>query len=209
MAENNLIEVGRLNYAKSHMISGFSGALTGLAANAVVAAIRNIGPAELIVDSVDMGFTTTTGTGAAPAGSLAFGLYKVPGFTALTNAGARATPPAPVRKRNAEHFALPAAAVVDPKFDTAVQVQVGGVAALTGLTLSPALVVDDPQAIWVAETIALAANTLYEGSERAWEPRNHIPFTLGPDEGLVFTTRFAFPGTLAGQFFFGVDVHIA
>ena len=210
MAENNLIEVGRLTYSKGHIISGLSGALTALSASAVVAAIRNVGPAEVIVDSIDQAFMTTVA--ASTAGSLAFGVYKVPGFSALLGTGARAVAPVAVRKRISDHFALPANTLLqnDPKFDTAVQAQVGSTTALSGLTLSPALVVDDPQAVMVCNAVnnAAAGAFLHNGRSR-WEPRNHIPMTLGPSEGLVFTTIEAFPTTLAGRYFFSVDLHIA
>ena len=210
MAEQNLQEDGRLVYSKSHIIAGWTNLLAAgsVGAAGVVAAVRNIGPAELIVDGVEMGFITTTV--ATAAGSVGFAFYKVPGFTALSNAGARATAPVPVRKRNADHFALPAATVVDPRFDTAVQVQVADVGPLSGLTISPALVAGDPQDVLICRSV-LAATTptyIYEG-DSIWVPKNRIPLTLGPDEGLVFASLQALPAALVGRFGFSADVRIA
>lgn len=205
--ENAVIEPGRLIYTKNHVICGLSGLLTGITAGQVVAAYRNIGPAEVNVDSIDMAFFTTTPS-SAQTQSLPFGVYKVPGFTAMTNAGARATPPAPVRKRNADHILLPAAANTDPKFETAVQVQVGGVGALTGLTLSPALLADDPIDIFTPRMVPAGTTSLYEGDHR-WEPKDWVPLTIGPDEGIVFTSILAFPAALVGRFSFGSEVRLA
>lgn len=207
MAENFIIENGRLVYAKGNVFGGLTGALTGLAANAIVAALRNVGPAELVIDSVDMAFATVTPSSVQTSG-LMFALYKVPGFTALSNAGARATPPVPVRKRNNDHIVIPTTNNLDPKFDTAVQCQVGGTAALTGITQSPALVVDDPQWTFSPRMVAAGTAALFDGQER-WEPKNMIPLSLGVDEGLIVTARLAFPTALAGQFFIGIDTRLA
>jgi hypothetical protein len=203
---NNLIESGNLLNAKGHIISGVSGLLTALAANAVVAAIRNVGPAEVVVDSVDQAFLTTTAAAAATA-SLAFGWCKVPGFSALLDTGARATEPVPVRKRNSEHRVLPSV-LIDVRDDAAVQVEIANTAALSGLTISPALVTDDPQDILVPELIVSGSTGIYQGRTH-WAPHNNIPMTLAPNEGLVFFALTAFPGTLVGRYFMGADVHIA
>lgn len=189
------------------MIPGWTGLLAaGLAANQILAAIRNVGPGELIVDSVEMGFITTTV--ATAAASVAFGFYKVTGFTALSNAGARVAEPVPVRKRNSQHRVLPFA-FTDVADDTAVQVEVANTAGLSGLTGGAALF-DDPLDTLICRSV-LAATTptyLYEGA-CLWQPRNGIPFTLGPDEGLVFANLQAFPAALVGRFGIHVDVRLA
>lgn len=209
MSENSVIETGRLIYSKCHTVGAWSGpGTTAIAANAVVGAIRNVGPAELLVDSIDMAWFTTVVSTVAPL-SMAFAVYKVPGFTALANTGARVVPPVPVRKRTADHIVLPAANNGDPKFDTAVQVQVALTGALTGLTLSPALLADDPLAVFIPRTVLIGATAaIYEGQYR-WEPKDWVPETLGVDEGLVFTSRAAFPTSVAGQFFMGAELRIS
>ncbi len=203
---NNLIESGNLLNAKGHIISGVSGLLTGRSANDVIGAIRNVGPAEVVVDAVDMAWLTTTAAAAA-TGSLAFGWLKVPGFTVLASTGARGTEPVPVRKRNSEHRVLPAV-LTDVRDDAAVQVEIADTGALSGLTVSPALVFADPQDILIPELVVSGATGIYQG-KKLWTPWNNVPLTLGPDEGLVFFALTAFPGSLVGRFFLAADVHIA
>lgn len=169
---NNLQESGNCINAKAHVIPGRTNLITGLAANAIVAAIRNLGPGELIVDQVEMGFLSTVASSTALAG-LGFGFYKVSGFTALTNAGARAAEPVPVRKRNQDHRVLPAA-FTDVKDDTAVQVEVSDTAALTGATIAPAPLFDDPLGFLICmSTLVTATSQLFEG-QSVWEPREGI-----------------------------------
>lgn len=212
MAENNLQENGRLVYAKGHMIGAFSGLLAGIAANGILGAIRNIGPQELIIDNVEMAFYTTTPIAAAASRSQVFAWYKVP-LTALSNAGARGTAPVPVRKRTLDHFVLlptaNAGPVVRAPEDTFVAAQVANTTVLTGATITGgiALFQDDPMDVLVCNTQTAAASII-EGQTR-WEPKNGIPFTLEPDEGLIFTARTAFEGALAGVFNFNADVRIA
>lgn len=212
MAENNLIEVGRCCYAKGHVAGGWSGAITGLAANAIVYAARNVGPAEVMVDAVDLAFATTAQATASTG--IAFAIHKVP-ITALTNAGARATPPLPVRKRNTDHKVLQAANPPgDPGagFDTLLQVQIASTTALTGATITGGLATfqDDPQGVFVPGAAGTgAANTLLFYGQSRWDPRNGIPLTLGLDEGLIVVSRLAMPAGLAGQLYVGPDLRIA
>lgn len=212
MAENNLIEVGRCVQAKGHVAGGWSGAITGLAVNAIVYAIRNIGPAEVMVDAVDLAFATTAA--GTTATGIAFALHKVP-ITALANAGARATPPLPVRKRTRDNIVLqPTNPPGDPGagFDTLLQVQIANTGALTGATITGGIATfqDDPQGAFSPAGASVAAGTglVFFGQYR-WEPRNGIPLTLAPDEGIVVLSRLAFPTTLAGQLFVAPDLRIS
>lgn len=210
--ENNLIEVGRCVQAKGHVAGGWSGSMTGLAANALVYAARNAGPAEIIVDAVDLAFVTDVLSTAAPAG-IAFGIHKVP-MTALTNAGARATPPAPVRKRTLDAFLLQPSNVQDKGrgFDGALDVQIAGAGALTGATITGgiALFQDDPQGVFVPLAVVnAAASALMFCGQYRWEPRNGIPLTLEPDEALIVISKNAFPTTLAGKLFASPDLRIS
>lgn len=214
MASNNLIENGNVWNAKGHIIAGRTGLLAagGILANSIVAAIRNIGPQELVVTAVEQHFVTTT---LATAGtSVGFGFVKVSGFTALANTAARATPPAPVRKRNADHQLLhpssaAALAVNAPTPDTLVQVQVSATAPLSGATIAPTPLFDDPLGVLICcgrqQADAAAA---FEG-QSFWQPRSGIPLTLGNDEGLVFFALDALPAALVGRFGIGVEVHVA
>jgi hypothetical protein len=210
--ENNLIEVGRCVQAKGHVAGGWSGSMTGLAANAIVYALRNVGPSELLVDSVDLAFVTNAQATAATG--IAFALHKVP-ITALANTGARATPPAPIRKRTADCKALNAANPPgDPGagFDLLLQVQIAGVGALTGATITGGIAAfqDDPQGVFVPVAAGTgAASTLLFCGQYRWEPRNGIPLTLAADEGIVIVSRLAFPLSLAGQLYVGPDLRIS
>lgn len=208
--ENLVIEPGRLIYAKSHLLGGFSGALNGLAANAVMGAIRNAGPSEIVVDSCEYGFGTTA---AASAGtqSLMIAMYKVEQFTALTNAGARATPPVAVRKRSNDCRALTPANDGDPKFETAVECQVGATTPLTGLTVGGGgIVVSDPQDVLLCDQWNnAAAGAFFYSGQKKWQPANLIPLVLAPNEGIVFATRLAFGTGLAGNFWFVADLRLS
>lgn len=211
MAENAVIETGRLIYAKSHLIGARSDPLAFSALNAgfttgVVGALRNIGPEELSVDSIEMGFATTTVASAAFT-SVVFGFYKVVGFTALPTGGQRTVPPLPIRKRLGDHFPLIPAAdpaiIVNPP-STFASVSISGAAVLTGGTFT-APNFDDPMGLLICDA---GVNNVYSGL-RKHEPKNNIPWSLAPNEGLIFANLLALPTSLAGRFSFGIDVRLA
>lgn len=209
MAENNLLENGRLVYCKSHLIPGRTNLITGIAANGIIGAIRNVGPAELIVAAVDMSFITTTPSSAT--GSVSFAFYKGVAFTALGSGGARAAEPVPVRKRTNDHRVLlpaPIANVNDPE-DTFVVVEVSDTAVLSGLTVTAPLF-DDPLAVLIPSRAVGTTDAImsFDG-QRRWTPGNRVPITLEPNEGIIFTVQQAFPTGLIGRFGFCADVHIA
>lgn len=206
--ENSVIEVGRLIYAKGHLIGARSGlivALAGVDATGILAAIRNIGPEELIVDSLEMGFFTTT-VATTPFPSIAFAAYRVANFTALPTGG-RVTAPRPLRKRVGDCFELlPAVdpAAVRNQGTTFVEVTMANTAALTATTFT-APAYEDP----IAQAIFQGSGNGAYGGLAKHEPKNLIPWTLAPNEGLIFTSQVAFPAALTGRFSIGADVRIA
>lgn len=203
MAENNLLENGRLVQAKGHLIGARSGLMTGLAADAIVAAIRNVGPEECVLAELAMGFIpTTASTGTLVGGG--FAAYKVAGFTALPTGG-RAVDPVPVRKRTRDATVLAAASAA--YVEAVVQVEIANTAALTpGTPAAPT--VDDPFAALCLNVSVVAGTFTLQGQSR-WEPRNHIPVTLAPDEGIMILNQAAFPTALAGRLYMLADVHFA
>lgn len=211
MAENSVIETGRCIYAKGHLIGARSDVLAFSALNAgfttgVVGALRNIGPEELSVDSIEMGFVTTTAATAAFA-SVVFGFYKVTGFTVLPATGARATAPLPIRKRLGDHAPLlPAAdpSIVQNPPNTFASVSISGAAVLTGGTFT-APNFDDPMGLLICDA---GANGVFNGLKKH-EPRNGLPWALGVNEGLIFANLAALPTSLVGRFSFGIDVRLA
>jgi|SRR5262245_3390478 len=214
MAENAVIEVGRCIYAKSHIIGARTASLAAATigvANAVCAAIRNIGPQELSVDSIEQGFITTTSATAFTG--IGFAVYKVTGFTVLPATGGRTTapdPPLPIRKRTLDHFELrPAvlAATVVNIPDTFASVQIATTAALTGGTFT-APEFADPIANFIPPVSLSATNATFAGVQK-WEPKNNIPISLAPNEGLIFVNQVAWPTALTGIYSIGVDVRIA
>lgn len=203
MAENGLLEPGHLWNAKGYLIPGRTAALAAATigvANAVCAALRNISNEELVVDSIEQGFMTTT---AATAGfvSVGFAVYKVTGFTVLPATGGRTAapaPPVPVRKRTTDH------ALIDPVTDFSVQI--AQTAALTGGTfVAPEF--NDPIAQFIADC-DLATTAVYNGQVKH-EPKNNIPWSLAANEGLIFVNQFAWPTGLVGVYSLGIDVHRA
>lgn len=209
--ENSVIEVGRLIYAKGHLIGARSAALAiaGVDATGVLAAVRNIGPEELIVDSAEMGFLTTVAATAAFTG-LGFAIHKVVGFTVLPATGGRTvtpSPPRPIRKRFGDCFELLPA--VDPaalqnQGTTFAEVQIAQTAVLTGgIFTAPEF--NDPIGQLL---LTCGQNGVYAGQIKH-EPKNLLPWTLRPNEGLIFVNQAAFPTSLVGRFSIGVDVRIA
>jgi hypothetical protein len=207
MAENHLLENGRLVNVKSHVIPGRTGVITGIAASGIIGAIRNVGPEELIVSAVDMSFMTEAASSAF--GGVGFGVHKISGFSALAATGARAAAPLPLRKRTNDFTALLPAGTGVPLNDTLVFVEVSDTAVLSGLTVSPAAVLTDPFGVLIPRRSFISATVCAFDGQSRWTPGNKVPISLTSDEGLVFTSLNAFPTTLSGRFAFGVDVHFS
>lgn len=211
MAENNCIDNNRANFSKVHLLGARTGVLTALAANAVVAAIRNVGPGEVMLDQLELAFFCTAGSGSLV--TLAWGLYKVDGFTVAPATGARAPDPVPIRRRTNDHqrlfpsqAALTAAGIRGQAPDTFLEVKVGDTGALSGGTFN-APVFADP--LWTLASGSITNTSQVANAQGVWWPRNGIPITLEPDEGLLIAAQLAFTGTLAGHLALAADLRIA
>jgi hypothetical protein len=190
MAENNLLENGRLVYSKSHWIGARSGLMTTIAADASVFGLRNIGPEELIVSKLMLEWLTTTPFNAAQG--LAFAAYKATAFTAIQTGGIT---PNPIRKRVGDHTVLDFAEFV-----------IANAAALTGSAFT--IDNDDPFAV-LSTGLAVAAATGINFGEEIWTPGNMVPITLGANEGIVVTVQNTMGAGGAGRLYVGADVHRA
>lgn len=190
MAENNLIENGRLVYAKGHWLGARSGLLTTVAADASVWGLRNIGPEELIVSKLYLEWLTTTPFTAAQG--LAFAVYKATAFTAIQTGGIT---PNPTRKRVADHTVLADYEAV-----------IANAAALAGSSFTVDL--DDPICVLSTE-LAVAAATGINWGEECWTPGNQIPITLGSNEGLVAVVQNTMGAGGVGRLYVGADLHRA
>lgn len=192
MAENNLLENGRLVYCKSHWIGARSGLMTTIAADASVYGLRNINNEELVVSKIMLEWLTTTPFTAAQG--LAFAAYKATAFTAIQTGGIT---PNPVRKRVGDHTALAA---------TEVEVVIANAAALTGSAFTIDL--DDPVAV-LSTDVAVATTAGINWGEEIWTPGNNVPISLGANEGIVVVVQNTMGGGGVGRLYVGVDVHKA
>lgn len=193
MAENNLLESGRLVYAKSFIIGGRSGLATGtIAVDASVFGLRNITNEELVVSQVELAFGTVDALPAAENVILA--LYKATAFTAIQTGGQALTP---IRKRTGDH-------VVPPT--TEIQAVIATTVALTGASFT----VDRNSPIDVLVSSADGTGAASFASGRSvWTPGNRVPLSLGPDEGLVVLVDNLVLGAGTGRIYVAVDAHKA
>jgi hypothetical protein len=191
MAENNLIENGRLVYAKGHWLGARSGLMSLIAADAAVFALRNTSIEELVLSKFVMDFLTTTPFAAAQG--LAFALYKATAFTAFGATGG--ITPVPTRKRVGDHALL-------AEYDAAI----ANAAALANLTFVADM--DEPLAVLSTE-IAVASATGINHGRAEWEPGNQIPLTLGTNEGVVVVVQNTMTGGGVGRLYVGADLHRA
>lgn len=196
MAENNLLENGRLVYCKSHWIGGVSGNLTAVAAQALVYGLRNITNEELVVSKFVMKFFTTTPF-TTPQG-VGFALYKATLVTADFSGGIAINP---TRKRVGDHTLLAAT-------ETSVQIANAGALAGGGTVTFDA---DDPLDVMICSgnNPTAAATTADEHGESVWTPGNNVPISLTANEGLVVVPLVAMGAGGVGKLFVGVDVHKA
>lgn len=196
MAENNLIENGRLVYCKSHWIGGVSGALTAVAAQALVYGLRNITNEELVVSKFVMKFFTTVPF-TAPQG-LGFALYKATLVSADFSGGIAINP---TRKRVGDHVLLPVT-------ETSVQIANAGALAGGGTFAFDA---DDPIDVMTcgSNNPTAAATTADMRGESVWTPGNQVPISLTANEGLVVVPLVTMGAAGVGKLFIGVDVHKA
>lgn len=196
MAENNLIENGRLVYCKSHWIGGVSGALTAVAAQAIVWGLRNITNEELIVSKVvQKVFTTTPFT--TPQG-LGFALYKATLVTADFSGGIAINP---TRKRVGDHTPLAAS-------ETSAMIANAGALAGGGTITFDA---DDPLDVMVCagNNPTAAATTADEHGESVWTPGNNVPLSLTANEALIIVPLVTMGAAGVVKLFVGADVHKA
>jgi hypothetical protein len=188
----NLLDKDTLLGAKGHLIGGRTGALASISADNIIASVRNASSIELVVTRLEMAFTTTTFSSVLSG--VAFGAYKVESFTASPTNG-RGTDPVPVRKRSEDHSVLPAADV---------EIELANTGALTaGTPAAPTAA--DPFAYLNCSACVSGAAAAYSGHV-IWEPKG-LALSLRRDEGLMVLCQGAFPTSLAGRFWIGLEVH--
>jgi hypothetical protein len=191
MAENNLIENGRLVYCKSHWIGARSGLMTVIAADAFVWALRNSSVEELVVTKLMIEWLTTASFTAAQG--LAFAAYKATGMTAFGATGGII--PNPTRKRVGDHTVL-------GEFEAAIS----NTAALANVTAT--IDNDDPFAV-LSTSLAVPTTASINFGEEVWTPGNQVPITLGTNEGIVITVQNTMAAGGVGRLYVGADVHRA
>jgi hypothetical protein len=175
MAENFLLENGRLVYAKAYQVGGRSGAMTGLAAAAQVYSLRNPAGSEPIVMS-QLRMCCWTETAFTAAQGMAFTVYKCSQFTATGGGGINL---AGVRKRTTDTAAL---------IGTDIEAKIASAAALTGATAT--FDVDEPIDSMQCD-IAVATSAGFCSGSMLWTPANRIPIALEANEGILVVSEIA------------------
>lgn len=182
--------------AQGLTLCAISGALTGLAANDVCFALRNVGPKPLLLSSLTVLFASTVE--ATAAGAVALSFAKAVGFSAIPAGGAPLA--RNFRYKRTQPIVPPALVVsdVDQTVPTSqIAVNISDAAAVTGGTfLAPAM----PFAAASAPAInGVTATTGAVAINQIWTVADGLPEELGPDEGIIGAAIVAFPTALVGR----------
>jgi hypothetical protein len=174
MAENHLLEDGRLVYAKGHTIGMRSGSMAGIASNGVVAGVRNLVDEPLVVAGIMLAAYSPAAFTAAQA--IAFDVHRVDSFTSSLTGG---LVPVSQRKRTADHAVMA---------NSEVELMVANAAALGN---APSVTANSPLFTFSCNVDAVGAAGLVSG-DVMWYPPSKIPITLGRDQGLVVVNSNGF-----------------
>lgn len=185
--------------AQGIIVPLLSGLMTGIAAAADIAGVRNLMDVPLVVDGIRIRWVTTTAFATAQA--LAFRWNKVTGFTAVHDTGS------PVACQAHYNFAEgvktnqvtgAAVAVGDRIPLTEISSVISGTAAITNATYT-AEDVDEP------DGFAVGAGSTLPGVYDNYYPL--LPIVLPKNTGLIFNNHIAMGATGVGNLFIGIDCH--
>jgi hypothetical protein len=185
--------------AQGITIGMLSGDMTGIAAAADVAGVRNILDVPLVVDGVRIRCVTKTAFGTAQA--LAFRMNKVTGFTAVHDTG------------------TPIACQAHYNFGEGVKTDMAGAALTTGSRIpltEISSVISSTAAISISggytgedvdepELFAVGAGSTLPGVYENWYPL--LPLVLPKNTGLVFNNHIAMGAAGVVHLFIGIDCH--
>lgn len=190
MRDNLYLGPDTLRGAEGLIIGAFSGLITGVAANADLFGLRNIGPRRLAITAIRLRFVPRTAFTTAQA--VAFRVHKVYAFTGVHSGGSGTAVQAHYRS------ALVGGGVGDLVPLTEISAIIAGTAAITSGTYTAATATE-PELVGVGAAATLPG--LYED----WSPIDGLPITLAPDTGIVVKNVVAMGAAGVGNLFVGFD----
>jgi len=198
--KNNLVLADRNSAdAQGIVIGMLSGAMTGIAAGADVAAVRNLMDVPLVVDGIRIRWVTSTAFGTAQA--LAFRVNKVYGFTAVHDTGSPTAIQAHYSYQEGvkTNQATGAAVTTGDRIPlTEISSVIAATAAITNGTYT-AEDTDEP------EVLAVGAGSTLPGVYDNYYPL--LPMVLPKNTGLVINNHILMGASGAGNLFIGIDCH--
>jgi hypothetical protein len=185
--------------AQGIVIPLLSGAMTGIAAGADVAGVRNLMDVPVVVDGIRIRWVTSTAFGTAQA--LAFRVNKVYGFTAVHDTGS----PVAIQA----HYQYQAGVQTDQA--TAAPVTTGARIPLTEISSVISATAAITNGTYTAEdtdepeVFAVGAGSTLPGVYENWCPL--VPMVLTKNTGLVINNHILMGPSGVGNLFIGIDCH--
>lgn len=192
MRNNMTLPDSRLADAEGVVCAMVSGLITTIAADADVAAIRNIDSRPLCVRRMRIRFMPTTAFGAAQA--VGFHIHKVYGFTAVHTGGS----PKAIQAHHHYQGGIAGTTVGEKIALTSISAVVAATAAITTATYTTPDA-DEP------EHFAVGASGVLPSIDDDYEPG--LPVVLEQDTGLVVQCSLAMGASGVGRLFFAVDAY--
>lgn len=186
--KNFQLEPGNISQHQGHLIGGISGAMTNIATSGDVYGLQVAGAnaRALIIPQLCISAWCTEAFATGQA--LAFGVWKVTGFTAIHDTGTGIKTIASKRKFTGAGNAL-----------SGINVRISGTDAISNATYAP---IDEDEPL----IVAAGAVSTTPSCSGVWTPGpGALPIALAPDEGLIIRPLVAIANDGTVSLFVGVD----
>jgi len=195
--QNNLSHVPDSQNAEGLVWGAFSGLMTGIAADADVAAVANLSDSPIVVQRIRIRWVTTTAFASAQC--MAFRVNKVYGFTAVHTGGTPTAVQAHYNFQGGQKTTRAGVAIAtgDRIPLTEISGVIAGTAAITTATYT-AEDTDEP------EVLAIGAGATLPTVWENWVPPGP-PLILTKNTGLVVNLGIALGASGVGKLYVGVD----
>jgi hypothetical protein len=193
MGENLLLDAGNLRQATGYILGAVSGAMTVVAADADVFALRNVSTSAIGINAIRLRWVTSTAFAAAQC--MAFRVHKVYGFTAVHTGGS----PTAVQTHYKRQSQIRGTATGARVALTDLSAVISGTAALTTATFT-APDGDEP------ELLGVGAGSVLPGLYEEWSPFDGLPLVLEQNEGIVVKNHILMGATGVGNLFVGLEL---
>lgn len=197
--QNNLINTETSPNSEGLIWPALSGLMTGIAADADVAAVANLNDSPIVVKRIRLRWFTTTAFTSAQ--SMAFRVNKVYGFTAVHTGGTPTAVQAHYNFQSGQKVTRAGVAITTG--DRIPLTEISGVIASTAAITTATYTAEDADE---PEVVALGAGSTLPV---VWE--NFVPpgppLVLAKHTGLVVNLAIAMGATGVGKLFVGVDGH--